>query len=92
VDLKTNNDYFPIQNQLTGFIAENECVYCAVRTEYLDIIQVNFRFLTVNLTVMFMATVNYHPLMGLDVNGRPNPGKRPKWLEIFTPAGVSIGY
>ena len=39
-----------------------------------------------------MATVNYHPLVGFDVNGRPKPGKRPKLLEIFTPGGVSIGY
>jgi hypothetical protein len=30
----------------------------------------------VNVTVMFMVTVNYHPLMGFDVTGRPNPGEK----------------
>ena len=31
MDLRTNNDYFPIQHWLV-FITETECVYCAVRT------------------------------------------------------------
>jgi hypothetical protein len=30
VYLRTNSDYFPIQHELTGFITETECVYCAV--------------------------------------------------------------
>jgi hypothetical protein len=38
VDLRTNSDYFPVQHRLV-FITETECVYCAVRTEYLNIIQ-----------------------------------------------------
>ena len=44
VDLRTNSHYFPIQHYLTGFITETECVYCAVRTESLNIIQVNLVF------------------------------------------------
>ena len=40
VDLRTNSDYCPIQHKLTGFIKETECVYCAVRTGSLYIIQV----------------------------------------------------
>jgi len=39
VDLGTNSDYFPIQQWLV-FITEMECVYCAVRTGSLYIIQV----------------------------------------------------
>ena len=38
VDLRTNSDYFPIQQQLTRFITETDCVYCAVRTGSLYII------------------------------------------------------
>jgi len=30
--LKTNNDYFPVQKWLTGFITMTDCVYSAVRT------------------------------------------------------------
>jgi len=37
VDLRTNSDYFPIQPQLTGFY-NGDSVYCAVRTESLNII------------------------------------------------------
>ena len=41
VDLRTNSDYFPIQPSLTGFVKETECVYCAVRTGSLNIVQVD---------------------------------------------------
>ena len=40
--------------------------------------QVNFRLVNVNFTVTFMVIVNYRPLMGFDVNGRPTRGKRPR--------------
>ena len=36
VDLRTNSDYFPIQQLLIGFITETESVYCAVRTGTLN--------------------------------------------------------
>ena len=42
VDLRTNSDYFPIQHKRLDFITETESVYCAVRTESLYRIQVNF--------------------------------------------------
>ena len=41
VDLRTNSDYFPMQHQLTGFRTETECVYCAVRTEYLNTVSLD---------------------------------------------------
>jgi len=44
VDLRTNSDYFPAPYQLTGFKTETECVYFAVRTEFLYIIDVNPSF------------------------------------------------
>ena len=39
--LRTNNDYFPVQNRPTGFITMTECVYCAVRTESVTVIQIH---------------------------------------------------
>jgi hypothetical protein len=36
-----NDNYFPVQHKLTGFVTEKESVYCAVRTKPLYIIQVN---------------------------------------------------
>jgi hypothetical protein len=42
VDLKTNCDYLPIQNYLISLLCGDKCVCCAVRTETLCIIQVNF--------------------------------------------------
>jgi hypothetical protein len=47
VDLRTNSDYFPIQHWLV-FITETECVYCAVRTEYLN---------TINSVLVFKKAV-----------------------------------
>ena len=41
VDLRTNSDYFPIQHRLIRFITETECVYCAVRAGYLNVMQVS---------------------------------------------------
>ena len=38
VDLRTNSDYFTVLVCIT----ETECVYCAVRTGYLNMIPVNF--------------------------------------------------
>jgi hypothetical protein len=38
-DPRTNSDYFPTQH---CFTTEMECVYCAVRTEYLNVIQCIF--------------------------------------------------
>jgi hypothetical protein len=37
--LRTNSDYFAVHSKLT-FITETECVYCAVRTGHLNIIDV----------------------------------------------------
>ena len=43
VHLKTNSDYFFMRRQLFGcFCNRTECVYCAVRTELLNIIQGKF--------------------------------------------------
>jgi len=39
LDLRSNSDYFPTQYKMKGFIMAIECVYCAVRTESLNIIQ-----------------------------------------------------
>jgi len=41
VDLRTNSDYFPSNINWLVFITETECVYCAVRTASLCIIQFN---------------------------------------------------
>ena len=38
IDLRKNCDYFAIQHYLTGFITEMNCVYCAVRAVFLNII------------------------------------------------------
>ena len=38
MDIRINSDYFPLV-----FITEAECVYCAVRNESLNIIQVNVK-------------------------------------------------
>jgi hypothetical protein len=44
VDLRSkNSDYFPIQHWLV-FITERECVYCAVRTGSLNILQISLCF------------------------------------------------
>jgi len=37
IDLITNSSYFHLQHELLSVI-EMECVYCAVRTEHLNII------------------------------------------------------
>ena len=37
--LRTNSDYFAVHSKFT-FITEAECVYCAVRTGHLNIINV----------------------------------------------------
>ena len=42
VDLRTNSHYFPIQHNWLVCITETVCVYCAVRTEYLYAVNVNF--------------------------------------------------
>jgi len=34
--LRTNSDSIPTQHSLIGFTTENECVYCAVGTKYLN--------------------------------------------------------
>jgi len=34
--LGTNSDSIPTQHSLIGFTTENECVYCAVGTKYLN--------------------------------------------------------
>jgi len=41
--LRTNSGLLPIQ-LFTAFVAELECVYCAVRAENLDIIRVYISF------------------------------------------------
>ena len=41
MDLITDSDYFLTQNYATDFIAETECVYCGVRTESSNIIQIS---------------------------------------------------
>ena len=43
VDLRTNSDYFPLNLNWLVFLIETECVYCAVRTECLNIIRVKLR-------------------------------------------------
>jgi hypothetical protein len=48
VDLRTNSDYFPTQHQLTGFITQTQCVYCAVRTGYLYTNAISLRISTVS--------------------------------------------
>jgi len=46
MDLKTNSDFFSVCSiNWFAFITEMECVYCAIRTEPLIIIQVNPSFL-----------------------------------------------
>jgi hypothetical protein len=35
MDLRTNSDYFPIQQKVTGFYNDTESVYCAVRNKCL---------------------------------------------------------
>ena len=57
VDLRTNSDYFPIQHYLVGFITETECVYCAVRTGSLYIIQANFSVEMASLPVYVTLSV-----------------------------------
>jgi hypothetical protein len=48
-DFRTNSDYFTIQNSITGlFATETGCVYCVVRTEPLNRIQVNLSLYIVN--------------------------------------------
>jgi hypothetical protein len=42
IAVRSNRDYFSVQFPLTDFITEKYSVYCAVRTESLNIIQVNF--------------------------------------------------
>jgi hypothetical protein len=42
-DLRKSRSSFLIQHQLTGFIIETEYVYGGVRTESLNIIELNFR-------------------------------------------------
>ena len=37
---RRKSDYFPIRHQVTGFITQMECVYCEVRVEVLNILQV----------------------------------------------------
>jgi hypothetical protein len=39
-NVKTNNGYIPLQLQWLVFTTEKECVYCVVRTESLNIIQI----------------------------------------------------
>ena len=38
---------------------------------------------------MFMVTVNYHHLMGFDVNGRPNPGKKTHMVRNLHTCGLN---
>ena len=40
MDLRTNRDLFPTDSLLIDFMTGTKYVYCAVRTESLDIIQV----------------------------------------------------
>ena len=48
VDLRTNSDYFTVQPWLVGFYKRRSGVYCAVRTESLNIIEFKFSFQRVN--------------------------------------------
>ena len=41
VDLRTNSHYFPVKINWLVCITKTECVYCAVRTGSLNVIQVN---------------------------------------------------
>jgi hypothetical protein len=41
MDLITDSDYFLTQHYATDFIVEIECVYCAVRTESSNKIQIS---------------------------------------------------
>jgi hypothetical protein len=52
------------------------------------IIQVNFCLLNVNFRVMFMITVNYHPLMGFDVNDRSYPGEKVQKVRNLHTCGL----
>ena len=45
--LRPNSDYSPTQYQVTAYITEGKCVYCAVRTKSLNIVQVNLSLKTV---------------------------------------------
>jgi hypothetical protein len=47
---QTNSDYFPIRQQVAGLDTENECVYCAVRTESLNII-ISLKLVETTLTL-----------------------------------------
>jgi len=42
VDLRTNSDYSLYSINWLVFITQTDCVYCAVRTGYLYIIEVSF--------------------------------------------------
>jgi len=55
MDLRTSSDYFRTQINWLVFITETECVYCAVRTESLNITQFNFRLSRVNV-----RSINIH--------------------------------
>ena len=59
MDLRTNSYYFPISINWLVFITE-ECVYCAVRTGSLYIIQVNLgsHYAKMNITVKKKAPCN----------------------------------
>ena len=51
VDLRTNSDYFSIQNHLTCLYSREGGVYCAVRTGSLNMIQAGFRLQNVKRAV-----------------------------------------
>ena len=53
------------------------------------LIQFNFRLINADFAVMFMVTVNYHHLMGFDVNGRPNPGKKTHMVRNLHTCGLN---
>jgi hypothetical protein len=50
VDLRTNSDYFPIQHQLVVISNAAVAVHCAVRTELLRTIHINFKLPVFNAT------------------------------------------
>ena len=48
--------YFPTQKLLTGFVMVKKCVYCAVRPEFLNIIQVDFSMKSQILAIKLRKT------------------------------------
>jgi len=80
VDLRTNSHYFPYNINWLLFITNTQCVYCAVRTGSLTVIQFKFTVLAHPMT----HTGTRRPLT-LSVDLTLSPHKVPLW-QMFVPA------